>query len=100
MTNIGLNNPVHWKSIEDIRTIISSGLTRQIVDRNFLLPSNTSIKDIERDGSIFLAIPENYPNYKFIIIMPFMSLKILNQMLLPHPFFPDELLLISTVDHP
>ncbi|RIA91522.1 hypothetical protein C1645_821932 [Glomus cerebriforme] len=95
------NNPDHWKSIKDIRTIISFGLTRQIVERDFLLPSNTSIGDIERDGLIFLAIPENYPNIdKFIIIIPFMLLKILNQMLLPHPFFPDELLLISTIDRP
>jgi hypothetical protein len=94
------NNPGQWKSIEDIRTIISFGLTRQIVERNFLLPSNTSIGDIERDGLIFLATPENYPDNQFIIIMPFMWLKILNQMLLPHPFFPDELLLISTTDRP
>ncbi|CAB4436218.1 unnamed protein product [Rhizophagus irregularis] len=98
--NVDSNNPGHWKSIEDIRVIISFGLTRQIVERDFLLPSNTSIGDIERDGLIFLAIPENYPDDKFIIIVPFMLLKILNQKLLPNPFFPEEILLISTIDRP
>jgi hypothetical protein len=94
------NIPGYWKSYEDIRTIISFGLTGQIVMRNFLLPSKTSIGDIERDGLIYLANTENHRDDEFIIIIPFMLFKILNQMLLPHSFFPDELLLIPTIDRP
>ncbi|CAI2178094.1 8894_t:CDS:2 [Funneliformis geosporum] len=94
------DNPGYWKNRNDIRTIVSFGLTRQIVKRNFQLPSKTSIGDIERDGLIFLANPEGYPDDEFIIIIPFMLLKILNQKLLPHPFFPDEFLLIPTTDRP
>ncbi|CAG8767417.1 13659_t:CDS:1, partial [Funneliformis caledonium] len=95
--------PGCWKSIEDICTIISFGITRQTVRRDFLLPSWTSIGDVERAGLIFLIIPtETHSNDEFIIFIPFMLMKILNKMLLSTAYLliPDELLLIPTKDRP
>lgn len=93
-------NPGNWKSLEDMRTVISFGLTGQLVERDFLLPSRTSIGELERAGLIYLS---NSGGYRYIIIMPFMLLKIFNNMLLVskvETVFPDNLLLIPTHDSP
>ncbi|CAG8678677.1 6523_t:CDS:2 [Funneliformis mosseae] len=95
--------PGCWKSIEDICTIISFGITRQTVRRDFLLPSWTSIGDVERAGLIFLIIPtETHSNDEFIIFIPFMLMKLLNKMLLftAYLLIPDKLLLIPMKDRP
>jgi hypothetical protein len=95
------NKECCWKNREDIQAIISFGLTQQPVKKDFLLPSLASIGDAERAGLFFLASHSN--DDEFIIVMPFMSMKILNRMLLSYPghsLFPDELFLIPTIDHP
>jgi len=100
---INQNNLCCWKSTKDICIIISFGITRQTVRRDFLLPSLTSIGDVERAGLIFLAVPtETHSNDEFIIVMPFMLMKMLNKMLLSTAdlLFPDELLLIPTKERP
>ncbi|CAG8792910.1 45284_t:CDS:2 [Gigaspora margarita] len=94
------NNPGNWKSLNDIRTIISFGLTRQLVKRDFLLPSCISIGELERAGLVYLS---NTIGEWYTIIMPFIMLKILNNKLLVshvETVFPDHLLLIPTHDSP
>ncbi|CAG8550372.1 15703_t:CDS:2, partial [Acaulospora morrowiae] len=94
------NNPGDWKNLEDIRTVISFGLTGHHIMRDFLLPSRTSIGELERAGLIYLS---NFKGYWYTIIMPFMLLKILNNMLLVsgvETVFPDNLLLIPTYFSP
>ncbi|CAG8661461.1 7898_t:CDS:2, partial [Ambispora gerdemannii] len=94
------NAPGNWKKLDDIRTVISFGLTRQLVKRDFLLPSRTSIGELERAGLIYLS---NSEDEWYTIVMPFMMLKILNNKLLVsqvETVFPDHLLLIPTHDSP
>lgn len=94
------NKPGNWKSLNDIRTIILFGLTRQLVKRNFLLPSCISIGELERAGLVYLS---NTIGEWYTIIMPFIMLKILNNKLLVshvETVFPDHLLLIPTHDSP
>ncbi|CAG8502250.1 6908_t:CDS:2, partial [Acaulospora morrowiae] len=95
VTTVG-NNPGDWKSLKDIRTVISFGLTGHHVMRDFLLPSCTSIGELERAGLIYLS---NFKGYRYTIVMPFMLLKVLNNVLLVsgvETVFPDHLLLIPT----
>ncbi|RGB40528.1 hypothetical protein C1646_687708, partial [Rhizophagus diaphanus] len=94
------NNPGNWKSLDDIRTIISFGLTRQSIKRDFLLPSSMTIGELERAGLIYLS---NFKGEQHTIVMPFILLKILNNILLTsnvETVFPDNLLLIPTYDVP
>ncbi|CAG8732837.1 4748_t:CDS:1, partial [Acaulospora colombiana] len=94
------NDPGNWKSSNDIRTIISFGLTRQLIKRDFLLPSRTSIGELERVGLIYLS-KSQYEWYT--IVMPFVLLKVLNKSLkasLVETVFPDHLLFIPTHDSP
>ncbi|CAG8472137.1 18335_t:CDS:2, partial [Acaulospora morrowiae] len=95
VTKVG-NNPGDWKNLDDIRTVISFGLTGHHVTRDFLLPSRTSIGELERSGLIYLF---NTKDEWYTIVMPFMLLKVLNNKLLisnVEPVFPDHLLLIPT----
>ncbi|CAG8536916.1 11796_t:CDS:2, partial [Racocetra fulgida] len=92
------DNPGNWESLDDIRTVISFGLTRQLVKRDFLLPSLTSIGELERAGLVYLS---NSEDEWYTIVMPFMILKVLNIKLLVsqvETVFPDQLLLIPTHD--
>ncbi|RHZ54564.1 hypothetical protein Glove_426g36 [Diversispora epigaea] len=94
------NDPGNWKSLNDIRTVISFGLIGQLVKRDFLLPSCTSIGELERAGLVYLS---NSEDEWYTIVMPFMILKILNNKLLVsqvETVFPDNLLLIPTHDSP
>ncbi|CAG8567503.1 3221_t:CDS:2 [Diversispora eburnea] len=94
------NDPGNWKSLNDIRTVISFGLTGQLVKRDFLLPSRTSIGELERAGLVYLS---NSEDEWYTIVMPFIMLKILNNKLLVshvETVFPDHLLLIPTHDSP
>ena len=94
------NNPGDWKDLDDIRTVISFGLTGQLIKRDFLLPSRTSIGELERAGLVYLS---NFRGYWYTIVMPFMLLKIFNNILLVsgvETVFSDHLLLILTHDSP
>ncbi|CAG8751437.1 6560_t:CDS:2, partial [Acaulospora colombiana] len=73
------DKPGDWKSFYDIRTIILFGLTGQPINRDFRLPSRTSIGELERAGLIYLSCLEGD---SYTINMPFMLLKILNNKLL------------------
>ncbi|CAG8635862.1 10024_t:CDS:2 [Funneliformis caledonium] len=94
------NNPGDWKDLDDIRTVISFGLTRQLIKREFRLKSGISIGELERSGLIYLS---NTNDEWYTIVMPFMLLKVLNNKLLVsnvEPVFQDNLLLIPTYDSP
>ncbi|GES82061.1 hypothetical protein GLOIN_2v1805244 [Rhizophagus clarus] len=90
------NNPGDWKDLDDIRTVISFGLTGQLIKREFRLKSGTSIGELERSGLIYLS---NTNDEWYTIVMPFMLLKVLNSKLL-EPVFQDYLLLIPTYETP
>ncbi|GET03046.1 hypothetical protein GLOIN_2v1805244 [Rhizophagus clarus] len=90
------NNPGDWKDLNDIRTVISFGLTGQLIKREFQLKSGISIGELERSGLIYLS---NTNNEWYTIVMPFMLLKVLNSKL-SEPVFQDNLLLIPTYDSP
>ncbi|GES77802.1 hypothetical protein GLOIN_2v1805244 [Rhizophagus clarus] len=90
------NNPGDWKDLDDIRTVISFGLTGQLIKREFRLKSGISIGELERSGLIYLS---NTNNEWYTIVMPFMLLKVLNSKL-SEPVFQDNLLLIPTYDSP
>ncbi|GES98232.1 hypothetical protein GLOIN_2v1805244 [Rhizophagus clarus] len=90
------NNPGDWKDLDDIRTVISFGLTGQLIKREFRLNSGISIGELERSGLIYLS---NTNNEWYTIVMPFMLLKVLNSKL-SEPVFQDNLLLIPTYDSP
>src|SRR5262249_5046937 len=98
------DKPGHWRNKDDIRTIISFGITRQPVTREFLLPSGQSIGDIERDGMLYLSRVQCKPaRDEFFIVLPFVMMKALNELLLTTsagPVVPDHLLLIPTKDRP
>ncbi|CAG8639550.1 5838_t:CDS:2, partial [Funneliformis caledonium] len=94
------NNPNEWKDLDDIRTVISFGLTRQLIKRNFQLKSGISIGELERSGLIYLS---NTNDEWYTVVMPFMLLKVLNNKLLVsnvEPVFQDNLLLIPTHETP
>ncbi|CAG8510643.1 12022_t:CDS:1 [Acaulospora colombiana] len=94
------DKPGNWKSFHDIRTIISFGLTGQPINRNFRLPSRTSIGELERAGLIYLSCLKGD---LYTINMPFMLLKMLNNKLLVskvEKVLPDNLLLIPTHGSP
>ncbi|CAG8634545.1 6059_t:CDS:2 [Paraglomus brasilianum] len=98
------NAPGCWRSHDDIRIIISLGLTRLAVTREFMLPSGNSIGEVEKTGLIYLSRPSKSDNIELVnITMPFMLLKILNKMLQytsEGPVIPDHLLLIPNKDRP
>ncbi|KAK3828337.1 MAG: hypothetical protein J3Q66DRAFT_322432 [Benniella sp.] len=88
-----------WRSYQDIRTIISLAITRQVILRTFQLPSRATIGEVERDGLLFLS-PEGDG---LVITMPFVYLRVLNEALansLQGRIFPSDLLLIPTVQRP
>ncbi|GES74835.1 hypothetical protein GLOIN_2v1805244 [Rhizophagus clarus] len=90
------NNPGDWNDLDDIRIVISFGLTGQLIKREFRLKSGISIGELERSGLIYLS---NTNNEWYTIVMPFMLLKVLNSKLL-EPVFQDYLLLIPTYETP
>src|SRR5205085_11979335 len=94
------NNPSEWKDLDDIPTVISFGLIRQLIKRDFRLKSGISIGELERSGLIYLS---NTNDEWYTIVMPFMLLKVLNNKLLVsnvEPVFQDNLLLIPTHETP
>ncbi|GES90818.1 hypothetical protein GLOIN_2v1805244 [Rhizophagus clarus] len=90
------NNPGDWNDLDDIRIVISFGLTGQLIKREFRLKSGISIGELERSGLIYLS---NTNDEWYTIVMPFMLLKVLNSKLL-EPVFQDYLLLIPTYETP
>ncbi|CAG8793267.1 2891_t:CDS:1, partial [Acaulospora morrowiae] len=91
-----------WGSLEDIRAVISFGLTKQLIRRDFLLKSVVSIGELERSGLIYLS---NTSDGWYTIVMPFMLLKALNKRLSYdveriEPVFEDNLLSIPTHETP
>ncbi|GET52487.1 hypothetical protein GLOIN_2v1805244 [Rhizophagus irregularis DAOM 181602=DAOM 197198] len=102
LTKISGRNIGNWKEeFSDMRIVISFGLTRQPIKRDFRLTSGLSIGELERSGLIYLS---NTKGEWYIIVMPFMLLKVLNNQLLVsnvvEPVFQDNLLLIPTYDSP
>ncbi|RIB18477.1 hypothetical protein C2G38_2036856 [Gigaspora rosea] len=89
------DNPDNWKSLDDIRTIISFGLTGQLIKRDFLLPSHTSIGELERSGLIYLS---NTGGGWYSIILPFMMLKVLNNTLLVSQLIEVQKSMISSTE--
>ncbi|GES82614.1 hypothetical protein GLOIN_2v1805244 [Rhizophagus clarus] len=95
--------PGSWKSLDDIRTIISFGLTGQPIKRDFRLTSGMSIGKLERSGLVYLS---NTNDEWYTIVMPFMLLKVLNNNLLIsnakdiEPVFQNDLLFIPTHETP
>lgn len=90
-----------WRD-NDIRTIISLVMTRQVITRALKLPSGVTIGDVERYGLLFLS-PAQDRQDGLVIVMPFVYLKVLNEVLESSPggcIFPSELLLIPTAERP
>ncbi len=96
-------DPGCWKSLRDIRIVISFGLTGKLIKRDFRLTSGMSIGELERYGLIYLS---NTKNDWYTIVMPFMLLKVLNNKLLTsnvediEPVFQENLLFIPTHETP
>jgi hypothetical protein len=91
--------PGSWRGFDDIRTVISLAITRQVIQRAWKLPSGASIGEVERDGLLFLSSVQD----GFAIVMPFVMLKVLNEVLGVSPggrIIPSDLLLIPTQGRP
>ncbi|KAF9979887.1 hypothetical protein BGZ65_005864 [Modicella reniformis] len=90
------DNSSHWGYREDVHAIISLGLTRKDITREFILPSGKTIREIERVGLLYLDAVHDLERL-VVVMMPFVLLKSLNLML-EEPVIPDHLLLIPTKD--
>ncbi|KAF9342817.1 hypothetical protein BGX26_006799, partial [Mortierella sp. AD094] len=84
---------------EDLRTIISLGVTKTVITRASLLPSGKTVGEIETTGMIFLASADRLNPDEVTVSIPFVQLKILNMRLTP-PVIPDDKLIIPTKDKP
>ncbi|KAG0305792.1 hypothetical protein BGZ99_001980 [Dissophora globulifera] len=88
-------NTDDWGPQDDVRAIISLGLTRMQITRKYILPSKKTVGEVERAGLLYLVAADSQEADKVMVVMPFVLLKRLNRTLNP-PAFPDDLLLIPT----
>ncbi|KAF9405793.1 hypothetical protein BGZ76_006479, partial [Entomortierella beljakovae] len=84
---------------EDLRTIISLGLTNTPITRVSQLPSGKTVGEIETTGMIFLASANQLNTDYLVVSMPFVQLKMLNRKF-TEPIIPDDRLIIPTKDKP
>ncbi|KAF9416668.1 hypothetical protein BGZ76_004619 [Entomortierella beljakovae] len=89
----------YWSPDDDIRAIISLGLTKLVITREYVLPGGKTIGEVERAGLIYLSQANSQNIHDVTIVMPFLLLKMLNQRL-SKPVIPNDLLILSTIFRP
>ncbi|KAF9925588.1 hypothetical protein BGZ65_007660, partial [Modicella reniformis] len=87
-----------WGSQDDVRVMISLALLRMQVTRRFVLPSGKELGELERDGLVYLLAVDGSRQDIVVVMIPFVTLKILNQGV-GLPVIPDHLLFFPTIDN-